>query len=76
MEQGGKKDATIISEAFKLFLGNYDKKKNRTDLVFFDVALDVQKAGQILAVYNSGITVLHSDEHVLSVLPPTLQNPQ
>ena len=67
LAQGGKKYATFISEAFKQYLKQYNEKKIRTDLVFFDGASNVQKAGQILAAYYPQITVLRGVENVLSL---------
>ena len=67
LAQGGKKVATFISVAFKPYPEQYYEKKSLTDLVFFDGSLRVQKAGQILAASYPQITVLRSDEHVLSI---------
>ena len=67
LAQGGKKDANFILNAFKPYLKQYDEKKSRTNLVFFDGASNVQNAVQILVAYYPRITVLHSDKHVLSI---------
>ena len=67
LAQGGNKDASFISEAFKPYLKKYDEKKSHTDLVFFDGSSNLQKAVDILAVSYPWITVLHSAEHVLSL---------
>jgi len=40
---------------------------NPVDVVLFDGALNVQKAGQLLAVSYERITVLHGAEHVISL---------
>ena len=65
--QGGNKDATFISEAFRPYLEQYDEQKIRTDLDFFDSEFNIQKAGKIPAVSYPWITVLHGVKHVLSL---------
>ena len=67
LAQGGNKDVTFISNSFKPYFEQYDEKKSRMYLVFFDDESNVQKAGQILAVYYPRITLLHNAEHVLSI---------
>ena len=67
LAQGGKKDATFRSEAFKPYVKKYDYKNSHTYLVFFDGALNVQKAGKILDASYPCITVFHGAEHVLSL---------
>ena len=49
LAQGGNKDATFISEAFKPDLGQYNEKKSCANLVFFDSESNIQKAGKIIA---------------------------
>ena len=57
--QGRKKDPVFISESFKPYLEQYNDKKSRADLVFFDVASNVHKAGHILAASHPWINVLY-----------------
>ena len=76
LAQGGKKYANFISEAFKPYLKQYDEKKSRTDLVFFDGSSNVQKAGKIIAASYPWIIALHSSEQVLYLFYPTLKNYQ
>ena len=67
LAQGGNNYATFISESFKPYLEENDENKRRTDLVFFDGALNIQKAGKILAASYSRITVLHGAAQILSL---------
>ena len=48
MADGGKKDAAYISGIFEEKIMEYDPKMSLTDIIFFDGASNVQKAGQVL----------------------------
>ena len=61
LAQGGKRYSNFILEAFKLYLEKYDKNNSHTDLVFFEVSSNVQKAGKILSASYPQITLLHDD---------------
>jgi len=68
LEVGGKKDAEFIAQKFIKHIDTVEKEvPNSVDVVLFDGALNVQKAGQLLAVSYERITVLHGAEHVISL---------
>ena len=67
MAEGGKKDATYISEMFEAEVEKYDTTKLYTDLFFFDGASNVQKAGEILTKKFPRAFCCHGGEHVLSL---------
>jgi len=48
MEAGGKKDATFNAELFEVKVLEYDPQLLCTDVLYFDGASNVQKAGEIL----------------------------
>ena len=75
MESGGKKDAEYIA---KLILPEIQKMEDKAcennnkhprvvDLVYFDGASNVQKAGDILKVNYPCMTVCHGSEHVVAL---------
>ena len=67
MVKGGKKDAEYIAELFLPWMKKLDPNKQRVDLLFFDGASNVQKAGKILEVAYPRVTCLHAAEHVVSL---------
>jgi hypothetical protein len=67
MEEGGKKDAQYIYELMMKHIGNIDPKKNLVDMVIFDGASNMQKAGQMLEKACPKITCVHGGEHVVSL---------
>ena len=68
VQAGGKKDAVYIAKLFLPHLSTFEaEKKDTVDLVIFDGASNVQKAGEILAVHFPRITVLHGAEHVVAL---------
>jgi len=68
LEVGGKKDAEFIAQKFIKHIDTMEKAvPNSVNVVLFDGALNVQKAGQLLAVSYERITVLHGAEHVISL---------
>ncbi len=48
MSEGGKKNSTYIAEMFQEKINDFDPTCRHTDVLFFDGAANVQKAGQIL----------------------------
>ena len=67
MAEGGKKDATYISEMFETEVAKYDPNKLHSDIFFFDGASNVQKAGEILTKKHPRAFCCHGGEHVLSL---------
>ena len=68
MAHGGKKDAEYVYSQFLPFIKDFEKRKpNTVDLVLFDGASNVQKAGDLLASSYPRICVLHGAEHVMSL---------
>lgn len=68
LTNGGKKDAAYIAtELFLPRIKEIDPGGLNTDIVFFDGASNVQKAGEILAAKFPRITVVHGAEHVVSL---------
>lgn len=68
LESDGKKDASFISQLFLPHVMEMeDKVPKCTDLVIFDGASNVQKAGQLLAAKFPHISVIHGAEHVISL---------
>jgi Protein of unknown function (DUF 659) len=68
VEGGGKKDASYISSLFRPHIDKVEKDyPNSVDLVYFDGASNVQKAGFVLEAKYPRICVLHGAEHVISL---------
>lgn len=68
LEAGGKKDARYIASLFRPHIDKVEQSyPNCTDVVYFDGASNVQKAGKVLEAKNPRITVLHGAEHVISL---------
>ena len=67
LAEGGKKDATYIASTFVPHLEKHDPNKDRTDLIFFDGAKNVQKAGKIIEAIFPRTTCLHGVEHGVSL---------
>ena len=44
-----------------------DKQRNRVDIVYFDGASNVQKAGEVLEVTFPGTVAYHGGEHVIAL---------
>jgi len=68
LAEGGKKSAEYIAELFKPHMERLDPHKQRVDLLYFDGASNVQKAGRILQEYYPRVTCLHGAEHVVSLI--------
>ena len=66
MAAGGKKDAPYISDLFEEQIVRFDKEKMFTDLVYFDGAANVQKAGRMLNAKYPRAYALTGGEHVIS----------
>ena len=69
MAKGGMKDADYIAKT--LFLPQFetiDPEKKLIDLVSFDGAANVQKAGRMLCETYPKCTVIHGGEHVVSLV--------
>jgi hypothetical protein len=67
MAEGEKKDARYIAELFKPHMDTLDPNHILVDLLYFDGASNVQKAGRILEAYSPRATTLHGSEHVISL---------
>ena len=67
LAQGGKKDAKYLADLFFPHLADVDPKKDLTDLVLFDGATNVQKAGEVIQARYPRVTVLRGAEHVVSL---------
>lgn len=68
MSSSGKKDAQFIASLFLPHIAEMEQKiPNSTDLVIFDGASNVQKAGKLLAAQFPRIAVIHGAEHVISL---------
>ncbi|KAL7532944.1 hypothetical protein ACHAWF_009154 [Thalassiosira exigua] len=73
--KGKKKDAKYIAGLFLPLIKKLETVRDKSgqpytgvvDMVFFDGASNVQKAGQILAARNPRISVGHGAEHVVSL---------
>lgn len=68
LEEGGKKDAGFIAELFLEHITEMEKVSPKsTDLVIFDGASNVQKAGRLIEATFPHASVLHGAEHVLAL---------
>jgi len=68
LETDGRKDATYISNLFLPHITEMEEKIPKcTDLVIFDCASNVQKAGQLIEARFPHISVIHGAEHVISL---------
>ena len=75
MEIGGKKDAPCIADMIIPLIRKMEKTRDEhtklrpgvVDLVLFDGASNVVKAGKILATHLPCISVVHGAEHVVSL---------
>lgn len=68
LQNNGKKDAAYITELFLPHISEIERKIPKcTDLVIFDGASNVQKAGSMLEAKFPHLSVLHGAEHVLSL---------
>lgn len=68
LSTGKKKDAAYIAnDLFVPWIKKIDPGGRNTDIVFFDGASNVQKAGEVLAGHFPRISVVHGAEHVVSL---------
>jgi hypothetical protein len=67
LESGKKQDASYIAKLFRPHLLELDPHKTCIDLIYFDGASNVQKAGRILGAQYPRVTCLHGAEHVVSL---------
>ena len=68
LQADGRKDAAFISDLFTPYITEMESSvPNCTDLVIFDGASNVQKAGALLEAKFPHISVLHGAEHVVSL---------
>jgi len=67
LESGGKKDSSYIASLFRPHIDKMESQNpNSIDMVYFDGASNVQKAGFVLEAKYPRIVVLHGAEHVVS----------
>ena len=67
LQGGGKKDAPYIANLFENNMSEFDNQKTLVDLLYFDGASNVQKAGDILTAKYPRAYCLHGGEHVVSL---------
>ena len=68
IENNGQKDAGYITELFLPHITEAEEKSPQcTDLVIFDGASNVQKAGLLLEAKFPHLSVMHGAEHVISL---------
>ncbi len=68
MAEGGKKDAKYIASRFDPYITKYETHSPHVvDLVIFDGASNVQKAGDVLQAKWNRLSVIHGAEHVMSL---------
>lgn len=68
LESDGRKDAGYIADLFLPHICEMENKEPKcTDLVIFDGASNVQKAGLLIEAKFPHITIIHGAEHVISL---------
>jgi Protein of unknown function (DUF 659) len=67
MEEGGKKDSKYIYDLMMKHILNVDPKKTIVDMVIFDGASNMQKAGKMIEHACPKITCVHGGEHLVSL---------
>jgi hypothetical protein len=65
--EGGHVDAKFVADLVGKHIDSLDPKKESVDIVLFDGAANVQKAGRILEARYSRVTCVHGAEHVISL---------
>ena len=65
LSNGNKKDGTFICNLFLNHMKEMDPAKTLSDIVMFDVVLNVQLAGRLLEVYYPKLTVMSCVEHTV-----------
>ena len=68
LEEDGRKDASYISQLFTPHIIEMEKTTPKcTDLIIFDGASNVQKAGALIEAQFPHVSVIHGAEHVISL---------
>jgi hypothetical protein len=67
MHSGGKKDATYIASLFDDYIEELDPHSYQLNLIIFDGASNVQKAGRLIEARHPQVSVFHGAEHVVSL---------
>lgn len=67
MSSGGKKDAEYIAKLFLPHMKRLDPDRRLIDLIFFDGASNVQKAGRILETHYPRASTMAGGEHITSL---------
>lgn len=68
LQASGRKDASYIADLFMPHISAMEERAPKsTDLVIFDGASNVQKAGRLLEAKYPHISVVHGAEHVISL---------
>ena len=67
LQAGATKDASFIARLFLTVMKEIDPTKELIDVLYFDGASNVQKAGKILALHYPRVTCLHGAEHVIAL---------
>jgi hypothetical protein len=68
MSEGGEKDAGYTVNSMLLLMNTIDPNKILFNVIAFDGASNVQKAGTIMAQHFPRVTVIHGAEHVVSII--------
>ena len=64
---GLKNYSSYIAKLFLPYIEDFGTSKKLVDLVYFDCAWNVQKAGEIIAALFPRVTSCHVSEHVVSL---------
>ena len=64
---GGNKDAPYIADVFLRHLIVINKKRNITDIIYFDGVLNVQKAGNMVGSNFTQVICLNEAEHFFAL---------
>lgn len=67
MASGGRKSGEYIAGFIMVHMKKLDPKRNIIDMVIFDGASNVQKAGNLIEKEYPMVTVVHGAEHVVSL---------
>ena len=68
MMAAGKKDAWFIAKQILPLMQHIDPHKNLINVVAFDGAYNVQKAGELIREHYSQISALHGIEHTVDTV--------
>ena len=67
LAKADKKDVMYIGGMFNGIVVEYDLYRNHTDMLYFDGASNVQKAGMVLAACYPWSMTFHSGKHVMTL---------